>query len=222
MNIRLAKENMIKQQVRTLGLPYGDLLSVIIDIPREVFVPNNFRDVAYSEVEIPLNHGQSELMLQTITKILQRLQPKKHEKTLEIGCGSGYFTALLARLTKFVDVIDQHEDMLTHVYISLKKIGIYNAKFHVNVQGNTKKLTQLLQHNDTFDLIVIKNMQRFKPKDFLKYLSAKGRMLFFLEKENYARAILVQKMTDGTFLQMPAFDVYKSMNKKLQDKVFQF
>ncbi|GGF95654.1 MULTISPECIES: protein-L-isoaspartate O-methyltransferase family protein [Cysteiniphilum] len=222
MNIELAKENMIKQQIRTLGVPYGDLLSVIIDTPREVFVPSNYKEVAYSEVEIPLNHHQYELTPQTVTKMLQLLQPKKHERVLEIGCGSGYLTALLAKLTKLVDVVDQHEDMLNHVKNALKTIGVYNAKYHVNKENKIDALNQLLQQHNVFDLVIVKEMEKSEPTDYLKYLAANGRMLYFLEKDSYAKAVLVQKNTDGSYQQMSTFDVYKPVGQRLQDKTFQF
>ncbi|WP_119329459.1 protein-L-isoaspartate O-methyltransferase family protein [Cysteiniphilum halobium] len=222
MNVELAKENMIKQQIRTLGVPYGDLLSVIIDTPREIFVPSNYKEVAYSEVEIPLNHHQYELTPQTVTKMLQLLQPKKQERALEIGCGSGYLTALLAKLTKLVDVVDQYEDMLNHVKNALKTIGIYNAKYHINKENNINGLNQLFQQYNIFDLVIVKEMQKSEPMDYLKYLATKGRMLYFLEKHSYAKAVLVQKAEDGSYEQKSTFDVYKPVGQKLQDEIFQF
>lgn len=222
MNIEFAKENMIKQQIRTLGVPYGDLLSVIIDTPREIFIPNNYKSVAYSEVEIPLNHHQYELTPQTVTKILQLLQPEKHEKVLELGCGSGYLTALLAKLSKLIDVVDEYEDALNHVKNALKTTGVYNAKYHLNTEGGIDGLKQLLQQQGVFNLVLIKKMQKSEPTDYLKYLATNGRMLYFLEKESYAKAVLIQKNTDKSYHKKSTFDIYKPMAKKLQDKAFQF
>lgn len=222
MNIELAKENMIKQQVRTLGVPYGDLLSIIIDTPREVFVPNNFRDLAYSEVEIPLNHGQKELTPQTVTKVLQLLSPKKYEKALIVGCGCGYLTALLAKLTQFVNVVDEYEEMLNHVKNILKTIGVYNVKCHLSIKAEQPISSRLLEQEVSFDLIVIRQMQKSEPMDYLCYMSANGRMLYFLEKDSYAKAILVQKNADGSYQQRSTFDIYKEVDHKLDDDVFHF
>ncbi len=221
MGTELAKENMIRQQIRTLGIPYGDLLSVIADTPREIFVPSNFREVAYSEVAIPLNHGQGELTPQTVAKVLQFLQPKRHEKGLVLGCGCGYLTALLAKLTKLVDVVDRYEDVLNHVRNVLKTIGVYNVKYHLSSQNSEEVLNDIVQQN-TFDLIVVRELQKAEPTECLKYLAINGRMLYFLGKENYAKAILVQRNMNNSYQHISAFDVYTLVDEKTQNKVFCF
>ncbi|WP_116963616.1 protein-L-isoaspartate O-methyltransferase family protein [Fastidiosibacter lacustris] len=224
MNIELAKENMIKQQIRPLGVPYGDLLSTIIDTPREIFVPKSFKELAYSEVEILLNHGQKELTPQTVIKMLQQLAPKRHERALELGCGCGYLTALLAKLTKLIDVVSEHEDMLNHVKNALKTIGVYNAKYHLGVTKDAKTLTELVGLDVKFDVIVVHKYLTVSPENYLKYLAGNGRMLYFLAKGGYAKAVLIHKNVDGSYHQTSTFDVYENVDKKMQAKkaVFKF
>lgn len=96
MNTELARTNMLMQQIRAWGVLEDKLLSVIAEVDRARFVPEAYRDFAYADMAIPLGYGQEMLSPCVEARLLQAASPRPKDKVLEIGTGSGYFTALLA------------------------------------------------------------------------------------------------------------------------------
>src|SRR3989338_8729455 len=96
-NFQEARETMIRQQLRTTGVLNELVLQVIREVPRESFVPKAYQSVAYANAIIPLPHGQQMLLPEAEGRILQALEIKPTDEVLEIGTGTGYFTALLTQ-----------------------------------------------------------------------------------------------------------------------------
>ena len=102
MNLELARQQMIEQQVHTWDVFDERILDVMRGIPREAFVPEQYRDVAFADDTIPLTDGQWMLPPKVHGRILQTLEPRPDDTALEIGSGSGYLTACLAKLCAHV------------------------------------------------------------------------------------------------------------------------
>lgn len=113
MSNQSARINMIKQQLRTGNVSCPKVLALYDTIFREEFVPNGYKHFAYSDMQIPLSHAQRMLTPLEEALILQSLALKGHETVLEIGTGSGFFTALLSRLCKKVISIDYFSELTT-------------------------------------------------------------------------------------------------------------
>ncbi|MDP3268258.1 MAG: protein-L-isoaspartate O-methyltransferase [Legionella sp.] len=121
MSIYSARTNMIKQQLRTGDVLNESILDLYDLIPRPEFVPEPFKDFAYSDMQIPLNHEQRMLTPLEEGKILQALELKGHETVLEVGTGSGFLTAMLSKLCKKVISIDYYADFTQSAAGKLKK-----------------------------------------------------------------------------------------------------
>ena len=106
-----ARRQMIEQQVRTWDVLDPRVLETLAAVPREKFVPEAYRAVAFADAAIPIGHGQFMLKPAVEGRILQALAPARGERALEIGTGSGYFAACLAHLTGAVDSIEIHADL---------------------------------------------------------------------------------------------------------------
>jgi protein-L-isoaspartate(D-aspartate) O-methyltransferase len=106
-----ARRQMIDQQVRTWDVLDARVLDVLGAVPREKFVPEAYRGVAFADAPIPIGHGQFMLPPALEGRILQALAPVRGERALEIGTGSGFFAACLAHLTGSVDSIEIHADL---------------------------------------------------------------------------------------------------------------
>lgn len=120
MSNHSARINMIKQQLRT-----GDVLNeYILDLydllPRTDFVPEPYTHFAYSDMQIPLEHGQRMLTPLEEGIILQSLDLKGIETVLEIGTGSGFLTAMLSKMAKKVISIDYYGDFTQNAARKLK------------------------------------------------------------------------------------------------------
>lgn len=120
MNNHTARINMQKQQLRTNNVLDESILALYDLIPRHEFVPEQFAHFAYSDMQIPLAHGQKMLTPLEEGIILQALKLEGHETVLEIGTGSGFFTAMLSRLCKRVISVDYYADFTAQAAAKLK------------------------------------------------------------------------------------------------------
>lgn len=120
MNNHTARINMQKQQLRTNNVLDESILALYDLIPRHQFVPEQFAHFAYSDMQIPLAHGQKMLTPLEEGIILQALKLEGHETVLEIGTGSGFFTAMLSRLCKKVISVDYYAEFTAQAAAKLK------------------------------------------------------------------------------------------------------
>lgn len=158
MNIDYAREKMIEQQVRAWDVLDPTVLDVLGKIPREQFVPRAYQLLAFADVEIPIGHGESMMTPTVEGRVLQALNLDGLGRVLEIGTGTGFLTACLARLCDHVTSIDIYEDFLKRAGENLADAGIENVD---------------LQHMDAiealpdgrFDAIAVTgSVQRFDPR----------------------------------------------------------
>ena len=98
MDLEQARVNMVKQQINTCDVVDERVLHVLETIPREQFVPSEMRNLAYADMCIALNHGQTMFCPKEEAQMLQALGIQASDKVLEIGTGTGYTTALFASL----------------------------------------------------------------------------------------------------------------------------
>ncbi|MCC9000733.1 MAG: protein-L-isoaspartate O-methyltransferase [Candidatus Contendobacter sp.] len=129
-NFELARHNMIEQQIRPWDVLDQQALDVLAGIPREDFVPEGYRNLAFSDIAIPLGHGEFMLKPTVEGRILQALALQPTDRVLEIGAGSGYLTAALARLAASVTSIDIHPEFIESARRKLKAHGLDNVILH--------------------------------------------------------------------------------------------
>ncbi|MCW8877959.1 MAG: protein-L-isoaspartate O-methyltransferase [Kangiellaceae bacterium] len=128
MNIEKARFNMIEQQVKPWKVFDEKLLGAMATIPREKFVPESYRNLAYADIAIPLGHNQQMLTPRELARMIQELQLDGSEKVLEVGCGSGYSSALLSRLAKKVISVDIISDFVSVASKRLKQLAFNNIE----------------------------------------------------------------------------------------------
>ena len=113
MNLETARAQMVAQQIRAWDVLDQRVLEVLGTVPRENFVPERFRNLAFSDMQIPLAHGQTMMAPNVEGRLLQSLDLDRDCSVLEIGTGSGFLTACLASLAGTVrstDIIDEFVD----------------------------------------------------------------------------------------------------------------
>ena len=94
--------NMVEQQIRTWQVLDANILNTLKSLRRDLFVPPVYKELAYSEAELPIAEGEIMLDPKTQARLLHDLAPKPNETILEVGSGTGYLTALLALECKSV------------------------------------------------------------------------------------------------------------------------
>ena len=129
-NFALARHNMIEQQIRPWDVLDQQVLDVLADIPREDFAPERYRNLAFSDIAIPLGHGEFMLKPALEGRILQALALQPTDQALEIGTGSGYLTAALARLAATVTSVDIEPEFTESARCKLKAHGFDNVTLH--------------------------------------------------------------------------------------------
>ena len=127
MNTEYARRQMVEQQIRTFEVFDAHVLGVMAELPREEFVPPAFRHMAFADVKIPLPHGEFMMTPTVEGRLLQMLSVQPDDEVLEIGTGSGFLCACLARLGRTVVSVDIFPDFTETAAQKLKSAGIDNV-----------------------------------------------------------------------------------------------
>jgi protein-L-isoaspartate(D-aspartate) O-methyltransferase len=126
-----ARERMLEEHLRGRGITDQAVLRVMAAIPREPFVPEEFRHQAYTDGPLPIGAGQTISQPYIVALMTQLLRVDAESEVLEVGTGSGYQTAVLARLAKRVYTIERLPELSTAARHILDGLGIHNVEFYL-------------------------------------------------------------------------------------------
>ncbi|MGB5210359.1 MAG: protein-L-isoaspartate O-methyltransferase [Gammaproteobacteria bacterium] len=169
MNLDAARAQMISQQLRTWEVSDQRVLDVMADMPRELFVPEPLKSLAYADISIPLGDGHQMLQPKIQARILQAVAPLPTDSVLEVGTGCGYLTACLARLAGSVLSLDIDPECTRQAAARLAQSG------DDNVQLETADAMSA-EFERSFDVIVIGGSLPVYDHRFEKMLSPGGRL----------------------------------------------
>jgi protein-L-isoaspartate(D-aspartate) O-methyltransferase len=191
MNFDVARTQMLGQQLRAWEVLDERVLRAFAETPREEFVPREYRDLAFADTEIPLQHGQAMLAPKVEGRILQALQAEPIDDVLVVGTGSGYLAACLARLAKRVMSIDIFPDFATAAAPKLAARGIGNVDLKT---GDALSLSYLSQ----FDAIAVTASVPALDDRFVSMLRPQGRLFIVVGREPAMEARLITLQPNGT------------------------
>jgi len=126
-----ARQRMIRDHLMARGIRDARLLEAMSTVPREWFVPADRRHEAYGDYPVPIACGQTISQPFIVAEMTQLLRLSGDEKVLEIGTGSGYQTALLAKLARRVVSIERHGPLSTHAAETLRRLDLSNIRLVV-------------------------------------------------------------------------------------------
>jgi len=124
-----SQDLMIRQQVIERGITDERLIAALRKVPRERFFPQDGREEAFADRAAPIGHGQTISQPYMVALMTQRLDVQLDSRILEIGTGSGYQTAILARLAKEVYSIERVKPLLDDAWERLMDLGLRNVHF---------------------------------------------------------------------------------------------
>ncbi|MDX1605952.1 MAG: protein-L-isoaspartate O-methyltransferase [Candidatus Competibacterales bacterium] len=127
-----ARFNMIEQQIRPWDVLDQRVLDTLAGVPREDFVPERYRRLAFADVRIPLGHGQVMMNPNVEGRLLQALTIRPTDSILEVGTGSGFLTACLARLGHEVDSVEIRPEFTERARTLLQRHGITSAHLYTD------------------------------------------------------------------------------------------
>ena len=189
MNIDFARQQMVEQQVRAWDVLDQEILKVLRNVPREQFVPRGFEALAFADMEIPLGHGQAMMTPTLEGRVLQALELDATDKVLEIGTGSGFLAACLARLAASVTSVDIHEELLESAASNLEDAGVNN------VQLLAMDATDRLPDGQFDAIAVTGSIQTFDPR-FVMALKPEGRLFVVVGDPPAMDARLVRRTSE--------------------------
>jgi protein-L-isoaspartate(D-aspartate) O-methyltransferase len=128
MNFEVARAQMLGQQIRAWEVLDDRVLRALEQTPRERFVPEEYRDLAFADTEIPLAHSQWMLAPKIEGRLLQALQVEPIDEVLEVGTGTGFLTAALARLARHVVSVDIFPDFIDAARTKLAAENVSNVE----------------------------------------------------------------------------------------------
>jgi protein-L-isoaspartate(D-aspartate) O-methyltransferase len=127
LDVRIARRQMIEQQVRAWEVLDLKVLEAMERVPREEFTPPAYRELAFADMNVPLGHGQSMLAPKLEGRILQALALTPDDTVLEVGTGSGYFAACLGALARSVKSIEIHPELAASARANLARTDVHNV-----------------------------------------------------------------------------------------------
>jgi protein-L-isoaspartate(D-aspartate) O-methyltransferase len=200
MNIEQARFNMIEQQIRTWEVLDPAVLELLFEVKRERFVPQEHASLAFADLEIPLGHGESMMQPKVEARIIQELAIQPHETVYEVGTGSGYLTALLARRARHVTSAEIHPDLGARAAASLKAEGVSNVTL---LTGDS---AQRPLAESAFDVIVLTGSVPLLPQAFLDRLAVGGRLFAVVGDRPVMKAVVVRQPAQGSFQHVELFE----------------
>jgi protein-L-isoaspartate(D-aspartate) O-methyltransferase len=162
---------MIREQIIARGISDPRVLEAFRSVPRELFVPSHLRNAAYEDSPLPLVHGQTISQPFIVALMTEMLRLTGDEKVLEIGTGSGYQTAILARLTRIVYSAEVEPELAAVAKERLEKLGTTNVVLGV---GNG---VELFREHAPFDAILSAAAPEHLPEDLVDQLAEGGRCI---------------------------------------------
>jgi protein-L-isoaspartate(D-aspartate) O-methyltransferase len=205
---RQQRINMVESQVRPSDVTDRRILRAMLEVPREAFVPDAVRPLAYMDGPVPVvlapdgaggRAARTLLAPRTFAKLVQLAEIGPDAVVLDVGCASGYSTAVLAHLAKAVVAVEADAALAARATASLRRLGGGNA---VIIEG---PLPAGAPAHAPFDAILLEGAVPEVPQDLLAQLKDGGRLVGILADGAFGRAC-VWRRTGRVFDARPAFD----------------
>ncbi len=180
-----ARETMVEQQIRPWDVLDPRVLDVLARMPREAFVADRHRGLAYADLELPLGHGETMLKPVVEGRALQALALEGTESVLEIGTGSGFLTACLAALSREVTSLERHADLAEGAHGRLQARSVANVDVVVADAF-------AWEPGRSFDAICVTGAVDAIPSRFSEWLRPGGRMFIVRGRMPVMEAVLVR------------------------------
>lgn len=184
MMFEAARRSMIDSQLRPNKVTDQALLDAMAVIPREQFVPEAYRSVAYVDEDVPLGNRRYLLEPMVLARLIQAAAPAGNDKVLDVGSATGYGPAILSRLAAEVVGLEFDGALADRANAALSALGVGNAMV---LQG---PLEQGVPHRAPFNAIVIEGLADFVPQMLLDQLAEGARLAGIVRDRGVGRAML--------------------------------
>lgn len=205
MNLEQARSNMVNRQIRPWEVLDQDVLDLLYTVPREEFVPPSCRKLAFADLEIPIGEGERMWAPKIEARVLQALAPKRSERVLEIGTGSGYLTALLAHRAAQVYSVELRPALAAFGKANLARHGLDNVTLETGdgARGYAKW--------GPYDIVVLTGSVPALPGVLLESLAPGGRVFAVVGEAPVMTAKIVTCTMPGTVASCRTVELFETL-----------
>lgn len=201
-NFTSARVNMVDSQIHTMGVVNDAILEAYRTVPREDFVPEDKRAIAYCDEDLPVGSGRCLMEPVTHARLMQAAQPSETDRVLDIGGATGYSAAIFSKIASRVVAVESDADLLSSAESSWNKANANNilphhGSFADGVAGEAP-----------FSLIFLNGSVCEIPGKLLEQLAPNGRLVAVVRKpsDRIGRAMLYTKSDTGSIGERVLFD----------------
>jgi protein-L-isoaspartate(D-aspartate) O-methyltransferase len=207
MDFEQARFNMIEQQIRPWEVLDPDVLKLLAALKREDFVPAEYRELAFADLELPIgtagkirNASQTMLSPKVEARLLQEAAIKKSDNVLEVGTGSGFMAALLASQADYVYSVEIDPALAAQAEKALQQAGMANVSVEVGDAAGGWAA------HAPYSVIVISGSLPVLPDVFLQQLKVGGRLVGIIGEEPVMEAKLITRTGESAFSAINLFE----------------
>jgi protein-L-isoaspartate(D-aspartate) O-methyltransferase len=199
MDTLAARQQMVDQQIRTWEVLDPRVLDILSSVPREIFVPPQYRELAFADSQIPIGYGQSMLAPKLQGRILQALAVAAAESVLEVGSGTGYLSACLGLLGSHAHSIDIHPELTKAAVAHLKALPGARVTFETRDAFSNAPLGE-------FDVVAVTGSLPVYDNRFERALRVGGRLFAVVGAAPVMEAMLIRRVDEQEWIRESLFE----------------
>jgi protein-L-isoaspartate(D-aspartate) O-methyltransferase len=199
MDTLAARRQMVDQQIRTWEVLDPRVLDALSAVPREAFVPAEYRELAFADAPLPIGFGQSMLSPKLQGRILQALGVSAADHVLEVGSGTGYLAACLSLLGSATRSIDIHPGLVDMSRANLRALPEAKVEFETRDAFSAAPLGE-------YDVVAVTGSLPVYDTRFEKSLRVGGRLFVMVGAAPVMDAILVRRVDDNEWIRESLFE----------------
>lgn len=200
IDFEIARRNMVDNQLRPNKVTDGRVIAAMLSVPREKFVPEALRTIAYVDEDVAVGKGRVLMEPMVLARLLQAAEIAPSDVVLDIGAGTGYTAAVCARLAATVVALESNAALSAESQRILAGLGVDNV---VSVEG---PLRRGYPQHAPYDVIVLSGGVAEIPEDILGQLAPGGRLVAVIARPGRAPLACLARNCGGTIAFLNLFD----------------
>ena len=200
-----AKERMLRWDLKGRDITDPRVLKIMMEVPREEFVPGAYQSQVYSDGPLPIGMDQTISQPYIVALMSQEMKVGRDSNVLEVGTGSGYQTAVLSRLAKKVYTIERYPELSQSAQAVLSKLGFSNIEFYIG-DGSCGWPVSRLPESGFFDRIMVTAAVPNVPEPLTEQLAEGGLIIAPVGYQGVQELVVCEKRK-GTLIERKICDV---------------
>ena len=215
MDFKIARKNMVENQIRANKVTSLNVINAFLDVPREKFVPDALQEISYVDEDIQLSRNRFMMKPMILARLFQSLNLKGNENILHVGSNSGYGSAILSRICSSVISLESDKKLFETSIHTFSNMGFDNVvPLHGSMENGVEK-------EAPFDIIFIEGSIETEPKSLFGQLNENGKLIAIIRPANIkiGKAKLFFKISNEIGLenlfdaQVSKLSIFKSKTK---------